>query len=167
MSIEKDILAWDGKSADAIRAVFESHHKKTGFLQTIVRLAKDPSFQKGATWLLKAALESGQKLQKEQVKEIYGSLDSRAHWETKLHILQSVPYMPVEKDSVQHLYNFIRATLTDSKKFVRAWSYNGFYELAVQYPEYVNEAKQLFETAMNDEAASVKARIRNIVKKGF
>ncbi|VAW30036.1 hypothetical protein MNBD_CHLOROFLEXI01-2929, partial [hydrothermal vent metagenome] len=32
---------------------------------------------------------------------------------------------------------------------------------------YQDEAKQLFEIALKDEAASVKARVRNILKKGF
>jgi hypothetical protein len=31
----------------------------------------------------------------------------------------------------------------------------------------VQETKQFFEMAMRDEAPSVKARIRNIAKKGF
>ena len=62
---------------------------------------------------------------------------------------------------------FLRNCLVDNNKFVRAWAYNGFYELAVQYPEYEKETKQFFEMAMRDEAPSVKSRIRNIMKKGF
>jgi len=59
---------------------------------------------------------------------------------------------------------FLRVCLLDNNKFVRAWAYKGFYELAVQYPK---ETRQFFEMAMRDEAPSVKSRIRNIMKKGF
>ncbi len=61
----------------------------------------------------------------------------------------------------------MRKCLEDDNKFVRAWAYNGFYELAKQYPEYRTEAGQLFEMALRDEAASVKARVRNVMKQGF
>ncbi len=58
-------------------------------------------------------------------------------------------------------------TLTDHNKFVRAWSYNGFFELSRQHSEYLDETKQFFQMTMRDEAPSVKARIRNIMKTGF
>jgi hypothetical protein len=60
---------------------------------------------------------------------------------------------------------FLRTCLADENKFVRAWAYNGFYLLSQQYPEYQQETEQFFAMAMRDEAASVKARIRNILKK--
>jgi len=62
---------------------------------------------------------------------------------------------------------FLKKCLVDDNKFIRAWAYNGFYELSVQYPEHKDETKQFFEMAMRDEAPSVKSRIRNIMKKGF
>jgi hypothetical protein len=75
--------------------------------------------------------------------------------------------MPISKNEIKTVEAFLRVSLTDSNKFIRAWAYNGFYEMAIQYPEYKNETKQFFEMAMRDEAASVKARIRNIIKKDF
>ena len=50
------------------------------------------------------------------------------------------------------------------EKFVRAWAYNGFYLLAVQHGEYEAEARQLLTMALRDEPASVKARVRNVLK---
>ena len=60
-----------------------------------------------------------------------------------------------------------RHGLTDQNKFVRAWSYNGLYELATSFPSLRKEAERFFDMALADEAASVKARVRNIMKKGF
>ena len=91
-------------------------------------------------------------------------LDRLEHWESKLHLLQSMPYMPIEKPVKQPVEFFLRNCLVDNVKFVRAWSYNSFHLLALQYPEYQAEVDKFFEMAMCDEVASVKARIRNILK---
>ncbi|MES9854708.1 MAG: hypothetical protein ABW170_23100 [Candidatus Thiodiazotropha sp. L084R] len=167
MSIKQDIERWDGKSASDIGAVYDNYHIKPDFLDITLLLKSDVSYQKGATWLLKKWLESGNQLQAEHIKNVYSSLQLLKDWESKLHILQSIPYMPIDKNEKLSVESFLRGTLTDSNKFVRAWSYNGFYELAKQYPEYAEKVKQLFEMALSDEAASVRARIRNIMKKGF
>lgn len=167
MSIEQDISRWDGKSAEDIKVVFELYRELPDFADRLVELLHDESLQKGASWLLKALLESGHALTPIQEKVILSMLAEFENWETKLHILQCLPYMRVDQQSAQALYYFLRSNLDDDNKFVRAWSYNGFYELSRQYPEYAEETRQYFDLAMRDEAASVKARIRNILKKGF
>ena len=94
-------------------------------------------------------------------------LQSLEHWESRLHVLQSIPYMPIPGTHKKKVETFLRECLVDDVKFVKAWAYSGFYELAVQYPEYQDEAEQFFEMAMRDQPASVRSRIRNIMKKGF
>ncbi len=84
-----------------------------------------------------------------------------------MHALQCLPFLTIDQSEKKLVETFLRITLSGQNKFVRAWSYNGFYELARQYPEYQAETKILFEMAMNDEAASVKARVRNLIRKGF
>ena len=163
MSIEQALALWDGKSADDIRVIYASYFEQAGFTDAIVNLTNSESHQKGSTWILKAWLENGNRLESRHVKKIYNLLDELHHWEAKLHILQSIPFMPIENSDKKQIDRFLRITLIDNNKFVRAWSYNGFYELARQYPEYASEAKQFFETAMRDEAPSIKARIRNIM----
>ncbi|MCP4400146.1 MAG: hypothetical protein GY801_22915 [bacterium] len=74
--------------------------------------------------------------------------------------------MPIEKSHANGVCAFLKACLVDRHKFVKAWAYNGLYELATQHREYTEETQQLFDMAMRDEATSVKARIRNIMKKG-
>ena len=165
MAIEQKLLAWDGKSKIDIQAIFSSHCNESGFADKIIQLFTNAALQKGASWLLKAWLETGEQVTPAQIKTIYSQLNNLEHWETKLHLLQCLPYMPVAEDERNDLHHFLRTTLTDTNKFIRAWSYNGFYELAKQYPEYRTETKQYFDMAMRDEPPSVKARIRNILKK--
>ena len=70
MSIEQEIATWDGKSADDIEAIYKSHYLQAGFADTVISLTMDTACQKGATWLLKAWVESGNKLEKSQIKTI-------------------------------------------------------------------------------------------------
>jgi len=167
MNIEQDIAAWDEKSASDIAAIYEAYHQQSSFADTIVELVPIDTFQKGATWLLKHYLEAGNQLEKRHIKVIYSSLYEIERWETKLQVLQCMSFMPIANAETKIVESFLRIALADSNKFVRAWAYNGFYVLAIQYPEYQAEVEQFFEMAMRDEVASVKARLRNIMKKGF
>lgn len=167
MSIEKEITAWDGKSADDIVEIFQRHCKNPLFIDSLIKVMDKPASQKGATWLLKAWLDDGQSINQKQASRIIDRLGLLKHWEAKLHVLQCMQLLPIKPQQKRHVEKFLRATLDDKNKFVRAWSYNGFYELAKQYSEYQDEATTFFEMAMRDEAPSVKARIRNIMKKGF
>ncbi len=75
--------------------------------------------------------------------------------------------MPIRAGRKKRLEAFLRECLEDRNKFVRAWAYGGFHQLAVEHAEYRGEAVQLFEKALDEEAASVKARVRKVVERGF
>ncbi len=167
MSVEQEIISWDGKSSSDISAIYTRYKDNDTFLPQLVELSKQEALQKGTTWLLKHYLENGREIDTNQVSKMYKLLPQLNHWETKLHILQCIPYMQIAKAEKRDVETFLRKCLVDSNKFVRAWAYNGFYEISSQYPEYKKETMQFFEMAMRDEAPSVKARIRNLLKKGF
>ena len=167
MSIRQEVAGWDGKSADDIRGIYDRYRHASSFVSEILSLAKQPPLQKGATWLLKRHLENTGCLEPRAIKDVYQLLQKLEHWETKLHVLQCMPYMPIPRTHKKNVETFLRECLVNDTKFVRAWAYSGLYELAFQYPEYKEEAKQLFEMAMRDEPASVKSRIRKVMKEGF
>jgi len=167
MNIEHELSNWNGKSASDIQAIYDNYHSEPSFDETIIKLSLSLAHERGATWLLKTWLEAENTLESSQITSLYGAFKQLEYWESKLHMLQCIPFMPIAKKNKNVVYNFLRWTLTDQNKFVRAWSYNGFYELSKQHPEYLDETKQYFDMAMRDEAPSVKARIRNILKKGF
>lgn len=167
MDIKHRIATWDGQSVADIKAVYDAHCRDAHFADTIIALAATDACEKGATWLLKAWLEAGHRLQPDQTSTVFASLHQLSHWEAKLHVLQCLPFLSITDLQKTPVYHFLRLTLTDHNKFVRAWSYNGLYELSRQHSEYLHETRQYFDMAMRDEAPSVKARIRNILKKGF
>ena len=167
IDLKEHLLTWDGKSKDDIEAIYHGHSNSSDFLDGLIKLCSDGSINVGATWLLKYGLEHDLDITKGQMGNVLKILPEITHWETKLHILQCLPYFSISKTYKAKVELFLRETIADNNKFVRTWSYNGFYVLSQQYPEYVEETKQFFDRAMRDEAASVKARIRNLMKKGF
>ena len=167
MDIQTDIKQWDGKSAKDIGDIYQRYCNAASFSSIIIGMIDNESLQKGATWLLKHHLEQKRQLTTKEIHTVFNTLTKLEPWESKLQILQSLPYLPVQKRDKKKVEVFLRKCLVETNKFVRAWAYNGFYELAVQYPEYQQETQLFLEMAMRDEAPSVKARIRNIMKKGF
>lgn len=164
MDIAEKIERWDGKSADSIGQLYDQSCHEPGFTSSLIKIINKPSVQKGATWLLKKHLETGELLSESEVDNLYKALPKLEHWETKLHVLQIMPYTLIEKKHIATVEPFLRECLNDKNKFVRAWAYNGFNELASNNKSYQKEVDQLLETALVEEAPSVKARIRNIIK---
>jgi len=167
MSLSSAISNWNGKSADDIEEIYNHFYESKDFVNTLLELLVDNAYQVGSTWLLKHSFEKGNLISSSEVTQYYGVLYKLIYWEAKLHALQSFRYLPIANASVKLVENFLRITLTDSNKFVRAWSYNGFYLLAKQYPSYQPEVEQFLNMGLVDEPPSVKARIRNILKVGF
>ncbi len=167
MSLQTKIQQWDGKSSADIEAVYQQYAADSGFVSKLIRLGTQAALEKGATWLIKRHLEQKYKPTAQQTQNVLSLLPDLTHWESKLHILQCLPYAVIDKAEKKNLEWFLRNHITHSNKFVRAWAYNGFYELAAQHSEYREEVSALFELALQDEPASIKARIKNCLKKGF
>ena len=166
-SLKQNIGDWNGKSIETITLIYQQHAKLSGFIEAILDLLKHEEFQIGSSWLLKHHFEKGSHLNENEIGRVYQCLEKLEGWEAKLHILQSIPYMPIPSAKKECTLSFIRKCLEDDNKFLRAWAYNGFYEVSLCFPEYQKEVKTLLEAASESEAASVKARIRNIMKAGF
>lgn len=162
--VKQEIANWDGKAVDVLEVVYDRHCQDAGFGAELVRLLKPPVSQAGASWLLKRYLELGNVLKVAEVRAVFETLSHLEDWQAKLHLLQCLAYLTIGKRDIKRVEPFLRVCLDENNKFVRAWAYNGFYELALQYPDYQAEVNQLLDRGMQDEAASVKARIRNIRK---
>ena len=168
MILEQKLLAWDGRDTQYLADLYQAQQSTKGLIdELIVCLKSGGQAQLGASWLIKRHLEQGHKLSKKHTSEIFSNLSELDHWGAVLHILQSMPYLTLAPEHRSEVERFVRNKLSDPNKFVRAWAYNGIYELAKAFPDFQTQAKQFFEMAMRDEPASVKARVRNILKQGF
>ena len=162
--LQQAIANWDGKSVDEICDIYKRYLNQQDFSGNLVLFIGQPTTEKGASWLLKHHLENQGDV---PADEVYKRLSKLRKWQSKLHILQCIPYLPIAADDRQNVQVFLRSCLTERNKFVRAWAYNGFHQLARQYEEYREETEQFLRMAMSDEAPSVQARVGNILKQGF
>ena len=131
MSLQQAVTKWDGKSAGYIADVYRGYVHVSTFVDQLVELIEAPASQRGATWLLKHHLEENVAsdralLDRSQLSRIYRLAPSLADWESRLHILQSIPQMPVAPADKDIVESFIRRSLRDKNKFVRAWAYMAF-----------------------------------------
>ena len=163
-TLSGEIAAWDGKSAAVLQSTYERHSAEEGFVATILAHISDVELQRAATWLLKKYLEVGNSLSVAGCRAVLGMLSGQEHWEAKLHILQCLPYLDISEDDSVGVEQFLDACLESERKFVRAWAYNGFNELALHFPRYRDEVDRMLARAGESESASVRARIRNIRK---
>ncbi|MDE0231542.1 MAG: hypothetical protein OXN93_04595 [bacterium] len=164
MTLSEEIASWDNRSAAALQSTYERHSDEEGFLATILEHIADVEFQRAATWLLKRHLEAGNSLSPESSRAILGVLSDQEDWESKLHILQCLPYFDIPEAETAGLEQFLDSCLESDNKFVRAWAYSGYNELSLRFPRYREEVDHMLAKAGESEAASVRARIRNILK---
>ena len=164
-NLTTDLGAWDGKSAAVLQSMYERHSADADFLPTILAHLGDVNLQRAATWLLKRHLELGNSLSATECRSVLGSLAAQEDWESKLHLLQCLPWLSVAEEDREGLEAFLDACVRSDRKFVRAWAYNGFNELALRFPQCREAVDQMLARASESEAASVRARIRNLRKR--
>ena len=161
------IKQWNGKSKEDIAEIYAEFSSREAFVDKLIDLLCSAECESGASWLLKAWCEQNGKLSASQSHLIVRQLADIKSWQTKLHILQSFDFLTFEAADESAILAFVRQSLQETNKFVRAWAYDGYFRLAKQFPAYQSEVKDYLEMALIDEPASVKARVRNLLKTGF
>lgn len=168
MGMKEDIATWDGKAIAPIAATYDRCHTQKSFLRDVIALFSDEACARGATWLLKHAIEQDAAVPAALCTRVFAQLKALSHWEARLHVLQCLPHLTIAPGDAEKVARFIRAGMADDATFVRAWSFNGLRELAVQHSTYRDEARGTLEAAVHTEkAASVKVRIRKALAAGF
>ncbi len=168
MDIAAEIAAFDGKRTDVLEALAARLTPDARIVDGLCALAgrDDTNFQSGATWLLKRFQEGGASFTPEQVGRLLDLLAQVSSWDAKLHLLQMLHHWDVPQSVAETLVSVMKGSgyVGAPNKFVRAWAYNGLAVLADGHPAYREEVAALLTAAERDEAASVRARIRAIVR---
>ena len=124
----------------------------------------DPKIQVASTWLLKRLAEQKRSFSDYQLIAMFDSLATLTQWEAQLHICQILHHVKIPKECAARVAWFLDRSVSESNKFLRAWAYSGFYELAKQHSEYRDYAREQIDRGEADKSAAVKARIRKIQK---
>jgi hypothetical protein len=156
---------WDGKHTDYLIAVYRDHLDEDSFFVQLVDLClTHPETQIPGTWIIKHHYDQKESLDDDLMNHLLREGNQFSDWETRLHLLQILPKVKMEQETVPYVEEWVRKGLKDDNKFVRAWSYQGLYEVAKHIPEMKKELRLLCEDALQLESASVQARVRKVVK---
>lgn len=166
MSIIEALDAFDGKHTDVLEGLVRRKKPDTSLIRDLCALAEvdDVRLQTASTWMLKRYQDDGLSFSPEQIENLLGLIEKDVSWQPKLHILQMMPLFCIPDHRKDRLHAHLIDHLYDENKFVRAWAYNGLAVLAEQYPSYRDEVAGHLKRGQAKEAASVRARIRNVCK---
>ncbi|MEM7331641.1 MAG: hypothetical protein AAF490_06090 [Chloroflexota bacterium] len=144
---------------------YQQYHKAPEFTYWLVEsiTSKSIAQQRNGSWLLKHGLERKVEIELEQFDIISKSCLTITNWETILHLCQSLALNPPLLDrSALNFQPFLVQHAQHPKPFVRAWSITALHELSKTFLILKEDAVRLVQTAVNDPAKSVQARIRNL-----
>ena len=159
---------FDGKNIDRLVRISEAWAPDTKLLQHLVWFAEtaEGTSQVGATWLLKRYQERGAEFPEPLVARLLELLMSVNRWESRLHLLQMLPGLPIPSSCAPELKQALVGWTLHRNLFVRSWAYSGLHRLAVLYPKYRGQIAPLLERAKTEESASVRARLRQLGELG-
>ncbi len=158
---------FDGKHTDVLeRLAGELPRGEESLRRLLVAVECDEvPVQVAATWLLKRWHDEGEPCVADATGELCRLLRGATHWEVRLHLLQLLSTATVPPRSRATLKKTLLPLTADDNKLVRAWAYSALAQLADQQPRFQTEVRTLLEAAGEDEAASVRARIRQVRKR--
>ncbi len=158
------LKSWDGVHIEYLTKLYNTDKTNADFFESLVTICVDEQdLQKTTTWLIKHHYDNGQVLPKPLTEKLLTACKNVENWEAKLHLLQLLPHFELTEKTIIITEDFARKCLTDNNKFVRAWAYNGLYELTKYIPELKTELAFICQRAMETESASIKSKVKKIL----
>ena len=160
------LLQYDRKDTAILKVLGSTFASDPDYADALVELSSSehPQVACGATWLLKAFVETGGSLSPSQTRDLISSLEQIAEWDAQLHVCQSVAKLTIPAVSADTLYAWLEKLINHERPFVRAWSIDAFCRLADQHNSFLPNAEKALKRSADDPAASVRARVRNLQK---
>ena len=159
------LRAYDGRDTKFLQALADQHGGSADYVDCLIGCfdTEPTTVADGATWLFLAWVRGGtNQPTAQQVDAILDHLPALTGWGAQLHICQCARLLPVDADQALVLAEWLRPLLAAPKPFVRAWSLDAFLHVCALLPSHAGEGRMALEAALNDPAASVRARARNL-----
>ena len=156
------ISEFDGKAMSLLCEAKVQLRDEPGFWDALYDLTDDtePLVQAGSTWLVQQSLKCGDLTLADITTAITPRLGKLTHWGAILHVLQALDVYDRPLPEGPALARFAQSHITHERPFVRAWAVNALCVLAIHHPEFRAAAETARNEALNDTAASVRARAR-------
>lgn len=160
------LLEFDGKALSYLSETSLKFRSDPDYFAALVALAGDRTahIDSGATWLLKDYLDQGGRLAPDLVQPFLRQLIADPSWGAALHILQSVRRLDLHQVSDSAVFETISAYTAHARPFLRAWAVDAMWRMAQTFAGFETRARHAMDAALNDPAASVRARARQLLK---
>ena len=167
VNLIESLRQFDGKRTFELERLSVSLPRNDDSVAQLLAVAEhdDTTMQVGSTWILKRWLEEGVPQVEKSAANLVRLLKYATYWEVRLHLLQMLTSLRIPARSLSELKKLLTGLLTDENKLVRAWSLSVLAVIADQCEAIRQDVISTIEDAENDEAASVRARIRQIQKR--
>lgn len=161
-----ELQKWDGKYTSFLKEIYGINVQNPLFIDDLIVIySSNIELEHSTTWLIKHYIDNGETLNTKQLNEFFKKMGKLDYWESQLHILQIIPKVKLTRKQIELIEPEIRKLLKSEKKFVKAASYEAYFEIAKIIPELRNEFKLLCFDALERESASVKVKIKRVLNK--
>lgn len=164
MVMKQVLSAYDGKAISLLTELAVRVHLRPDYMMTLIALMGrgEGHVSDGATYLIKRALEEGAHLDDDQMDALLANLPALSAWQAILHMCQSVRLLTLMDEHADPLAEWLAGHLDHARPFIRAWSVDGLCHIGERFPAHHARAFAALEAARADDAASVRARVRNL-----
>ena len=160
MNLRNRLGNCDPNSATSLRELYDGIQNCPDLEIKLARLCSEPDLETCASWLVKHHIERGYRPNRELSRKLLQAFLDMNAWPARLHLLQIFQHLSVPPDLVRPVREFTLQLSGDRNKFVRAWSFSALHCIALAYPEFKPETSRMIQWAAENEAPSVKARLR-------
>jgi len=165
MNLEKLLYQVNTKNATDLENTYNKLCNSPLFIENLITISTNNSdLIKTNTWLIKHYITKGNQLSRGEVSSFLSLQSVLIDWESKLHFLQIIPLININRKQSEILERFVYSELKATNKFVKASAYEAYNEITKCIPSLAREFFLLCEDALLTESASVKVKIRRILK---
>lgn len=147
--------------------IYARHHQEPRFCQRVVEAigSGDPDLERCGAWLLRRHVKAGQVLAAGTWADVIDGFAGLKTWEGQLLMCQLLGDRPELMDTAPDaVADFLRNATEHKTPFLRAWAITAFVALGRRHKKFATEARRRLAVARKDPTASVKARLRHLLR---
>lgn len=164
-TLKEAYLNWDGTHIGYLKTLYQESIDDASFIpHTIALLEADQRVEVPGSWVVKHHVEHGNSLNPIEVDQLVRCLGALHYWQAQLHLLQIIPMISLTEEQAERLEPVVRKYLSSDRAFVKASAFAAYFEIVKRFPELKNEFRLLCEDSLERVSASVKVKIRRILK---
>lgn len=159
------LLNWDKKHKDYLIKFYLNEVESQDFINDLIEWSySNHQILTATTWLIKHHIDNKNQLNNEQKNRILKFLDLTNEWDAKLHIYQILPKIKIDDNNAKYLEAIIYKDLNSDNKFLKAAAFEAYFEIVKILKDLENEFISICQNSLEKESASVKVKIRRILK---